>query len=557
MLLGAGFCVVGACSSGDDNETTQKEVDKNEVFVTTPSGEVVGVEQSDSVYRFRGIRYALPPLGDRRFALPEVVEADYWQRDDIGIDYQIPEGATCMQLDLEEFDGYRNNIGEDCLVLNVWAPSDFSEDSNLPVMVWIHGGAYLFGSANDQYYVGDAFNERDVILVTVEYRVGAFGFLHTSDPSRAGGGSAGVMDQLAALKWVNSNIQHFGGDPDNVTIFGQSAGGASVETLLSLEEAQPYISRVINQSGPSPILVRTQERALETTQLLLEEAGVGTEEEFFNLSTQEVFDAHLRLVGRSFGPDFLYGPVVDNVALSEFPLQNIANGVGCDKDLILGTTKDEAIQFYAENAVLSSYPPETLMANVMPWVGEAIGGPVAVSALLDEYQADNDGIDRLEASIEAATAMFFRMPTIRTAEAREIGSQSCPDQVGSTYMYRFDWESSIPGYRSLHTLDVPFVFGVNDTEYAKGALVGQEGSPSNLSTAMTDAWTSFARDGVPASTQFTDWPAYDSSNKQTLVFDETINLQQNVDEFEITLFSDVAFDGNSPAPRWGGLPIQE
>src|SRR3712207_215533 len=243
--------------------------------VMTAVGEVAG-ELGDGVHVFRGIPYARPPVGELRFRPPQPPEP--WA----GARPATAFGSIAMQSPspLENLFGAaeRPSMSEDCLYLNIWTPG--LDGARRPVMVWIHGGAFVTGSGSTPWYDGTRFAARgDVVVVTLNYRLGAFGFLHLADligESFVGSGNAGILDQAAALAWVRDNIAAFGGDPENVTIFGESAGAMSVGTLLALPAARGLFQRAILQSGAASNAM-SRERANEVAGRLLEALGIPRE----------------------------------------------------------------------------------------------------------------------------------------------------------------------------------------------------------------------------------------------------------------------------------------
>ncbi|MGH8979270.1 MAG: carboxylesterase/lipase family protein, partial [Acidimicrobiia bacterium] len=240
-------------------------------IAATRSGKVEGGEH-DGILVFKGIPYATPPVGARRWLAPEREEPWDGVRDATQFSAQSAQGAFAMNA---MFGGPEPVTSEDSLYLNVWTPA--CDDAQRPVMVWIHGGAFVFGSGDTPWYHGTAFAKHgDVVVVTINYRLGAFGFLHLADlfgDAFAGSGNAGILDPVAALEWVRDSIAAFGGDPENVTVFGESAGGGSVGTLLGLPAARGLFTKAIPQSGASSWYA-TREPATSIAQGFLANLGV-------------------------------------------------------------------------------------------------------------------------------------------------------------------------------------------------------------------------------------------------------------------------------------------
>ena len=330
---------------------------------STSLGEAHGVLTEEGVIAFLGMPYAEPPLGDLRFAPP--VALGSW-----GGPIQADSfGPACPQPATEAADTLNSRVDEDCLTLNVWTPA--ADDGKRAVMFWIHGGGYIWERSGDLLYGGARLAARgDVVVVSVEYRLGAFGFSHLAE--EPGSGNAGVLDPVMALRWVRDHIGAFGGDPDNVTIFGESAGSYSVTSILGMPSAAGLFHRAIGQSGGGSN-VRSPEYAAEATRLLFEQAGVATLAELRALPWEEVTRAQEGVMEGTLLQEAIYGPVVDGVVFSEPPLRAMADGLSRDVPLMVGFTKDEGRWWLVETPVLR-LPVVTpgVMALAFPYLGRSI-----------------------------------------------------------------------------------------------------------------------------------------------------------------------------------------
>src|SRR5437763_5992437 len=309
-------------------------------IVETTAGSVEGLVE-DGLQVFRGIPYAQPPLGELRLRGPIAVEPWTGVRPAHTFGCWAPQAPPVTTLS-GEMPGAQ---AEDCLALNVWTPST---DGARPVMVWIHGGGFVNGSGASSLYGGSRLAARgDVVVVTVNYRLGVLGFLaHRDLADEACGGAAGnwgLLDQVAALRWVRENIAAFGGDPGNVTIFGESAGGMSVADLLVMPSARGLFRRAIVQSGPPN--ATTIERAEEVTAKLVAELGVASPAALRDVPTQAILDAQAVVVAERRAAGLPLVPGVDGVSIPTPPMQALADGAATGVDVMIGTNRDEAKMF--------------------------------------------------------------------------------------------------------------------------------------------------------------------------------------------------------------------
>ena len=438
---------------------------------------------------FRGIPYAEPPVGGLRFAAPRPAAAWDGVRPALSYGPPPPQSSTAD--------------GDDWLTVNVWSP-DPGPAAKLPVMVWIYGGAYVIGrSSQPEYDGGHLARDGGVVVVTFNYRLGMEGFLQIigAPPNR------GLLDQVAALEWVRDNIAAFGGDPDQVTIFGESAGAGSVAALLAMPRAAGLFGRAVAQSVPGTFFSPQLAADIATTC-----AGeLGLRPELTELAT--VDPARLALTGDSvmdtmadradrWGQaayrSILFAPVVDGDVLPATPWQALAAGASRDVDLLAGHTRDEHRLFSLITGLLGQVTPELAETALRIFAPSA-----------DRYRSayPDAGPEQLYELVHSD--WLFRMPTLHLAEAHVAGG-------GRVHLFELTWPA--PGLGgalgACHGLDVPLVFG-NLTSGQTALLLGDSPSTeaSALSARMREAWTAYATRGDPG------WPAYDSTRQCTQLFD--------------------------------------
>jgi para-nitrobenzyl esterase len=478
----------------------------------TRSGKVEGFER-DGVHVFRGIPYAAPPVGALRWQPPQREAA--W--DDVRDATKFSAHSAQTPFPMMAMMGSELPAdSEDSLYLNVYTPA--CDDKARPVLFWIHGGAFIWGSADTSWYDGTPFaNHGDVVVVTINYRLGPFGFLHLGDlfDGFEGSGNCGILDQVAALEWVRDNIAAFGGDPGHVMIFGESAGAASVGTLLGTPGARGLFHKAVPQSGAAS-WVATSEGATESTQKLLDNLGVapGDREALLAKTTEEIKAAMPPFVEN--GSNLLpYQPVVDGVVLSEPPLDAIRNGNAADVHVLIGTNNDEMTLFVAADPEFASLTDELIAERA---TGAGFDGPALVAAVR-KHRPD---ATPAELWIDLATEAVFRYPAIALAEAQ------LPH--GPVWMYLFTWGTPIFGgfLKSTHALEIPFVFDQLDAPESK-FFTGEGAERQGIADAMHYAWLALAKQGDPSHPGLPAWPAYDLVRRATMRFDTECELLDDPD----------------------------
>jgi para-nitrobenzyl esterase len=498
--------------------------------VTTRLGRAEGFRTEDGAVAFLGLPFAEPPVGELRFRPPVPVRSwsDPLDATAFGPACPQPLGAN-QSLYLEQ--------SEDCLTLNVWTPS--VDRGARPVMVWIHGGGWIYEGTEDRLYDGGRLAVRgDIVVVSVAYRLGALGFTHLEGVE--GSGNAGILDQKLALEWVREHIGHFGGDPNNVTIFGESAGGMSVSALMGMPSARGLFHKAIAQSNVAS-LARRADYASRVTALLLKKAGAANREELMSRSWPELLQAQIAVSRENFPEDLLYGPVVDGTVFPRPPVQAVREGLSAHIPLLLGTNRDEARYWMVDNPLLAApFPPQFFVALV-PVAGRAIPDDRSVQEAIALYTRAQPDFPPNFVALAAATDIFFRMPVLRFAEA-QLGYQ--PDNV---FVYRFDWPPPNPAAPALnlgatHGSELAFVF---DSAEGWPELYGS-GVPSGLVEHVMDAWIAFARTGDPNHAGMPAWPAYDMSRRPAMIFDTTPTVPTSA----------VVYDPDAlTRPFWDGIPF--
>jgi para-nitrobenzyl esterase len=465
------------------------------IAVKTTYGPVEGQKIKD-VEVFRGIPFAAPPVGPLRFRPP--VAPTTWSQP-LSAKVRTPACAQVLYYDPTE--NSNDVMSEDCLTLNVWTPA--ADTKGRPVMVFIHGGALVGGSARNTWYDGTTLAKRgDVVVVTIQYRLGVLGFLELAKfggEDFAESGNVGYLDQVAALEWVQQNIQNFGGDPKNVTIFGESAGGASVYAHMGGPRSAGLFQKGIIQSGV-PGEFCTMENATTTAKKLLTAASVTTAQQLQGLSMEQM----MRLEDKA-GEDvgcFVY----DDVVFKKLPLDVVAAGEVPSVPLIIGSNLDEIRYWTAMDALpVVQKTNQELERQLRPLVGA--GTPQLLETYRKDYPTYYDAIVTLAGDIS------FRIPAIRLAE---VNSKRQP-----TFMYLLMYRSKTRGqtgleYGSAHSMELPFVFGV---EYPDVLVVtGPKKEWGRLMEEMTSAWTNFARSGDPNGHDVPSWPRYDDEKRSTMEF---------------------------------------
>ncbi len=493
--------------------------------VETQYGKLRGYEEN-GLHIFKGIPYAKPPVGNLRFRAPEKPEAWTGERD------ATKPGGNAPQAPM----GTRRvpNQNEDCLYLNVNTPG--CDDKKRPVMLWLHGGGFNSGSGSGPESDVTALATRgDLVIVTINYRLGALGFAHFGElfgsdfPTTS---NNGLRDQVAALEWVQDNIANFGGDPNNVTVFGQSAGGISVASLIGMSQTKGLIHKAVAQSGglnqwTSPYCATTV--ATE----FLKELNIDPDDpqKLWELEWKEILAAQAKATsvkikigvkgGHGLGVNFI--PIIGDDLMPLQPIKAVQKGNARDITLMVGTVRDEWKLF----SKLASMAPKGSPAT------EGITSPKTEEDLLAacEIILGNDAQEAIDTIRSARgsetrtgdvydtfqTDYLFRIPAVQLAEQQAKHN-------ANTYMYRIDWES--PTFGASHIVDVPLVFGNTDSMMGK-MFTGGGPDAKALSEKMMDAWISFARTGNPGHADLPEWKTYDHDNRTTIIFNKECSTEND------------------------------
>ena len=460
------------------------------------NGTFVGTEEH-GVASWLGIPYAKPPVGARRFKAPEYVdaserifEAKYYGKGAFG-SLGYPD---CIQ----------KLMSEDCLYLNIWLNAD-DKTAKKPVMVWIHGGAYVVGSGSEASYSGANLVQEhsDIIFVNINYRLNMYGFM---DFSSVSGGENfktapcnGLLDQAMALRWVHENIAAFGGDPDNVTIFGQSAGGGSVSILPVMKEANRYFQKVIAQSGSTTLAFPVGcESAQGKTRALLEYTGCKTMDEIMALSEEELQKAYLEAVGQ-----FTSCPYYGTEVLPEAPIELYKKGYAKHISIMAGSTADEARLFMGEGAMLS-------MEEQKLFATRAVGDAACCLKGEDrKYYEEFWRVCRTQepglVETEFINELMFRVPMLQQLDVQSA--------FNKTFCYYWSYPGSNPEIGAAHSVELMFVFDMRG--FGTSSAFNGTNNSDEIFTAVMQMWTNFARYGNP-STDKVEWKAYTAQDQNVL-----------------------------------------
>lgn len=491
------------------------------VRVKTTSGELVGTER-DGVHSFRGIPYAAPPVGDLRFRRPERPTAWEGLRDSAVFGPSVPQ--TRVAEPLGSVFAAVAPPGDDCLNLNVWSPSPGSD--TLPVLVWVHGGGFQNGAGSDPIYDGSAFARDGVVMVSMNYRLGVQGFLYLED--EPGAGNLGMLDQVSALEWVQENIAAFGGDPGNVTIAGESAGGICVATLLAMPDARGLFRRAIAQSGAAHNTIAPA-TAAAVTSVLAQAVGVDPKdtEALRSVPLEQLLAAEQEIQERSFArqePKFgdlmlsslpiPFQPVYGTDALPDRPINAVRNGSAAGIDLLVGITAEELLApLRVVPEVFGVEPEGDLPPATVDMTADLIFGAsgISVDHAVTVYRQRRPHGSNLELLAALLTDWVFRIPAIRLAEA----------QSDHAVVYAYELALSCDGadgrWGAGHALDLPLVF--DTCESVVGQYVTGGTAPAAVVDVVHGAWVEFVTGGEPRHSELPRWVAYSSDRRATMRLD--------------------------------------
>ncbi|MHA1729220.1 MAG: carboxylesterase/lipase family protein [Promethearchaeota archaeon] len=486
-------------------------------IVETKSGKIQGYI-TRSVKKFKGIPYAEPPIGKLRFAPPKPIK---WN----GIFEATQWGPECPQPKSEIWPSSNEKNENNCLTLTVWTPA--LDDEKRPVMVWIHGGAFTTGGSN--WYDGSRLVLRgDVVVVAINYRLGALGFLYL--PELLEEANVGLLDQVLALEWVKDNIEKFGGDADNVTVFGESAGGMAIGTLLTMPKAKGLFHKAIPQSGSVMPTMSTDMSSYneEGSKQLLEKLGIdaagpGVLEKLREKSSEEILKVQIELglIAAKTGRVGAFWPVIDGKIIPKSPLKAISEGYAKDIEILIGTNLHESKLFSAMDPNYGKMDEDDLFKSIFRTLNRFGHDEETSKVFLEKYKKAREGkysIKPRDISDAFRTDYSFRIPEVRLLEAQ------FPHQK-NIYSYLFTWEIN-DRLRSCHALEIYFVLNTlipQESEFIPQKTVETQ----ELSERMMDCWINFARSGNPNHNGIPDWKPYDLDKRTTLLFDKEIKMAED------------------------------
>jgi para-nitrobenzyl esterase len=482
------------------------------VFAETSFGRVRGVDVA-GVKTFKGIPYGASTSGRNRFMPP--VDPAKWT----GVRDALQYGPSAPQHDPDApgaaarlavaTDGLPAE-SEDCLVLNIWTPA-VNDGQKRPVMFWCHGGGFATGSGSSSGTDGTNLARRgNVVVVSINHRLNVLGFTNLVEPlgrDFASSGDVGMLDIVHALTWVRNNIERFGGDPGTVMIFGQSGGGRKVSTLLTMPAAKGLFHRAVIESGATIKLVERDAAARVASRLLAKLALSSTQiSDLQSLPVQKIMSAYFAVVRDMAGADQMtvgFSPTMDGTIVSQHPYHPTASPVSADVPVMLGTTRTEMT--LSSDAAAFSLDEISMKKRVTDLIGEH------APPTIDVYRRANVGATPSDIYFLIASDYRYGAPAMKIAERRAALGK------GPVYLYYFCWETPVEGGRlkSPHTMEIPFAF---DNVKVSARFTGGGQDAMALADKISDAWIAFARSGDPNTKKLPRWPAFNASERPTMVF---------------------------------------
>lgn len=477
---------------------------ENKAVLQTRSGKIEGNEEA-GLFVFKGIPYAAPPIGELRWFPPQPVKPWVGVRPAQQFSPSAPQNpmpAVGEPIVLEP-------QSEDCLYLNVWTPG--IDNKRRPVFIWMHGGGFTTGGAASPAYDGSKLAARsDMVIVTINYRLGIFGFMSLNETTKGripATGNQAILDQQAAFNWVRENIEAFGGDPGNVTIAGESAGGMSVYAHLASPTARGLFQKAIIQSSPACKLEMPQNAAQEAEEIL-ETLGVKATDissiqkiptaQLMALQTKKILNPNKRSAMR---------PVRDGKVFIDDPLRSIIDGSAWSIPILIGSNLDESRIQLAGNPRLLNMDEAGLLSgcqNLMPT--EKIE---KIKTLIDAYRSARkkrgEGTTPFDILAAIQTDQTFRLPVLKISDLAHEREQT-------VYNYLFTWKSSVPNLGASHAVDVGFVFGTHNARYGGSGIEADE-----FSRKIQDGWSAFARKGNPSCESLGEWRHYGDRRRTMLL----------------------------------------
>ncbi|MHA2218882.1 MAG: carboxylesterase/lipase family protein [Candidatus Hodarchaeales archaeon] len=495
--------------------------------IETKSGKIQGYSEN-GIEIFKGIPFAEPPIEDLRFSPP--VKKKPWD----GVFDATKYGPCAYQgfTRLEEWFEKLEPESEDCLNLNIWTPA--TDNEKRPVMFWIHGGAFMMGSGISPIYEGSTLAKRgNVVVVTINYRLGALGYLYI--PGVAA--NAGQLDQIAALEWVRDNIEYFGGAPENVTIFGESAGGYAVVTLPAMPAANGLFQKVIAQSAPQ-ISKEVSEKPTRTLMRMLKIKS-GDIESLRKLPVETIIEAQNEFYTKNIRNIMAFKPLIDGDTLPKHPLKAFQDGDCSDIDFMIGSTLEEAklfTEFDQNPNSMFNFNSENAIIAILGMFGMDKNKSRVLIDTYKEARAGKYPTEPKEIFSAMITDLIFRIPTVKLLEAQGAHQPN-------NYNYILTWKSPLSNgaLGSAHAIDIPFVFGTYDNQFMN-QFVGKGPEVQTLSEKIMDSWIAFAHTGNPNHTGLPQWPSYKIEKRATMFLGKECEVVNSAFDKERVAWSYIDFD---------------
>ena len=508
--------------ASESEEEASKETAEG-LSVKVVNGTFKGTIEENGVYTWKGIPYAKAPVDELRWKAPEAVEADDGEYE------AVKFGYSCPQYEWASEPASYNEISEDCLTLNVWAADIDTKDK--PVMIYFHGGGYAWGGTSDSLYNGKNFVKEypDVIMVTANYRIGLFGFVDFSDVP---GGEAypdstrlGILDQLQSIRWVKENIEAFGGDPDNITIFGESAGAGTISAILTMDFEEGLFQKAIIESGG--LSITNDKEGYETvglTAALLEKTGAKSMEELAAIPSEELIEMYITPdeEGNTLN-DLVVMPMRDGKVIPIDGYEAVKAGKNKGIDVIFGSNANE-FNYWIEEVAMA-FEEEDIDKATELFQEYCLDPKVeaTISFFNDDEKADlekywealPESMNHVEQYTEFINDIVFRVPSVKLAESHA-------DAGGNSYVYYFGKESTNPGMKACHASELAYVFYSPEETIFSGEV------DVDLARKMSNMWANFARTGDPSIDGFT-WEKFDTDTRKTLVIGNDSSLKMEDD----------------------------
>lgn len=493
------------------------------VEVDTESGRLRG-QSSQGIISFKGVPYGSSTHETNRFLPPVPIKPWTGTRDALEYGPIAPQENVAEKVQIFSaggFDGviplHKEGASEDCLRLNVWTPG-LDTAGRRPVMVWLHGGSFIGGSGNASWYNGRNLSRRgDAVVITVNHRLGALGCMYLGErfgETMASSGLLVMLDIILALKWVQANIARFGGNPQNVTIFGESGGGSKVSALLAMPGAKGLFHKAIIQSGAG-VRMHTPEQASRVTDLMISELGLArpTLQTLQSIPIDPLIAAQQRVVKRVRGGELPgvateFRPVLDGRHLPQHPFDPVAPAISAHVPLLIGTNETDASWGIWRDVHASPIGTDPdVVARLSRSHGERAEDIVRTYRQLYPSLSAQDLYIRIKSS-----------PHMSITIAERKSALSAP-----VFMFLFAWATPAYGGElgSPHMLDVPLVF---DNVQAANLFTGGGGDAVRMAAILSEAWANFARNGIPSSSRLPAWPAYDVTTRETMILDNEFRV---------------------------------